>query len=310
MALLTFSQTDYSNTGVLDVAVEYISPQKATAYLEKNFSTNRKLSVKNVSTHMSAMQNKEWTVSTDCIGFDTKGRLINGQHRLTAVIKTQTTQPFIVVRNLPPQTAQILDLGKKRQMHERLTIAGNSMSLNMCSIVRNAMTNYTSNSTGIMQYSEPQHDTKVYNIYSKHSQFFDLLAEKHLTTPSLFAAAAVKIYAEMPQIAFEHARSKSQIGFVHGMEPLDRALHFIQLACTGSSPGYLTNPNFDTAAIRLKEIWDTRKAQKKQWCTIHEYRLTVTAAFAFMKGKPLKTIKPAQKDPFRMFVLLPSTNKY
>lgn len=309
MAFLTFSETDYCNNVNLDVAVEYISPQKATSYLSKNFTDNRKLSITNITKHIQAMQNKEWTVSTDCIGFDTYGRLINGQHRLTAVIKTQTTQPFIVVRNLPPQVAQILDLGKKRQMHERLTIAGNSMPQNMCSIVRNALTNYSSNVIGTMQYSEPRYDNKVFNMYSKHSQFFDLLIEKRLTRPSFFAAAAVKIYAEMPQITIEHTRSKYSTGFVHGMEPLDRALHFMQLACTGSSPGYLTNPEFDTAAIRLKELWNTRKAQHKHWCTIHEYRLTVTAAFAFMKGKPLKAIKPAHTDPFRMFSLLPSTNK-
>jgi len=303
------SLNQYLNESVLSIDVEYISPEKAKLYLAKNFSDNRKFSEKNLRKHVQSMVNGDWTISTDCIGFDNHGRLINGQHRLTAVVQSETTQPFIVVRNLPSSVAQVLDLGKKRMMHERLTIAGNYMNINVCSVVRNTLTNYTSNFVGTVQYTDPNHDNFVYKIYTKHSEFFDLLAEKNLIKPSFFAAAAAKIYAEMPQIAAEHARSKYAPGFVHGMEPLDRAIHFIQLACTGSSPGYYTDPNFDTAAIRLKDLWSTRKAQNKHWSTIHEYRLTISAAYAFMKGKPLKTIKPSQKDPFRLFSSLPSTNK-
>lgn len=309
--LLSISEKDLQNlisNNTLDVSFELITPETAEFYLSKNFSNNRDLSPTNVAKHVKSMQNNAWMVSTDCIGFDVLGRLINGQHRLTALIESKTTQPFIVARNLPIQSAQVLDLGKKRMMHERLTIAGTSMSLPVCSAVRNAMTTYTDNSIGTVKYTDQHDDDYVFNVYKKHSQFFDLLEEKNLIKPSFFAAVAAKIYAEMVYDNYKRRISDNTSRYEHGMSPKDRALHFLYLALYGVSEQYQTNSAYDTAAIRLKELRDTRKAQNKHWVTINEFRLSVSAGFAFMQGKPLRAIRPAQKDPFRSFVNLPTTN--
>jgi len=310
-SLLSYSKEDVDSLikeNRLKIAVEVISPDTAENYLIKNFKTNRKLSPTNVHKHTSSMQKGKWLISTDCIGFDTLGRLINGQHRLTAVIRSGTSQPFIVVRNLPVQSAQILDLGKKRMMDERLSIAGKTLSRHMCSVVRNTMTNYTDNYVGTVKYTDQHDDDVVYSVFEKHSNFFTALEVLNLYKPAQFAAAATKIYAEMLYINLKRGLDPTSIVYPHGMRPYDRAIHFINLALYGGSELAPTNFNFDTAAIKLKELHDIRKAQKKHWSTIAEYRLTVSAAFAFMIGKPIKSIRPAQKDPFRSFLTLPSTN--
>jgi hypothetical protein len=292
----------------LKVSVEIISPDSAKQYLTRNFETNRKLSPKNVAKHISSMQKGAWLISTDCIGFDTSGRLINGQHRLTALVQSQTSQPFIVVRNLPIQAAQVLDLGKKRMMDERLCIAGKNVSRILCSVVRNTMTTYTENYVGTVKFTEQHDDNVVYSIFEKHSQFFNLLEQQNLCKPAFFAAAAAKMYAEMRYYNTKRGLPPTAAIFPHGMEPGLRAIHFVNLALHGGSEMAPTDFTFDTAAIRLKELRDTRRAQHKHWNTITEYRLTVSAAYAFMVGKPVKVIRPVQKDPFLSFITLPSTN--
>ena len=309
--LLSYTQEDIKTlleNSKLNVTVEVISPSSAEQYLKRNFETNRKLSPTNLAKHVASMQNGAWLISTDCIGFDVKGRLINGQHRLTALIQSETSQPFIVVRNLPVQSAQVLDLGKKRMMDERLCIAGKSLSRNLCSAVRNAMTNYTDNYVGTVKFSEQPYDDFVYDMYSKHAAFFTCLEDLNLCKPSFFAAAAAKIYVEMCYYNLRKNLNTSDVMFSHKMSPKERAIHFVTLAIHGGSDYAPTDFSYDTAAIRLKELRDTRKAQNKHWSTINEYRLTISAAYAFMVGKPIKAIRPAQKDPFKPFATLPKTD--
>lgn len=309
--LLSYSKEDLNDllySSRLKVSVEIISPESAKQYLARNFETNRKLSPKNVAKHISSMQKGSWLISTDCIGFDTMGRLINGQHRLTAIVQSGTSQPFIVVRNLPIQSAQILDLGKKRMMDERLCIAGKTISRTLCSVVRNTMTGYTDNYVGTVKYTEQHDDDVVFSVYEKHAQFFNMLEELNLCKPAFFASAAAKMYAEMLFYNVRKGLSPTDSAYPHGMGPLDRAVHFVELALHGGSELAPTDFNFDTAAIRLKELRDTRKAQNKHWSTMAEYRLTVSAAYSFMIGKTVRAIRPMQKDPFRPFLTLPSTN--
>jgi hypothetical protein len=193
-------------------------------------------------------------------------------------------------------------------MDERLCIGGKDLSKLLCSVVRNSMTVYTDNHVGTAKYSEQHHDSVVYSMYEKHAVFFDILEDLKLLRPSFFAAAAAKMYTEMRYQNLKRNLLPEAATYSHGMGPLDRAIHFVELTLQGGSERALTNFAYDTAAVRLKGLYDMRRSQKKHWNTISEYRLSVTAAFAFMVGKPIKSIRPAQTDPFRSFVSLPATS--
>ena len=51
-------------------------------------------------------------LSWDAIAFNTKGELINGQHRLSGLIEANTSCEFFVIRDLPHKTAQYSDNGR------------------------------------------------------------------------------------------------------------------------------------------------------------------------------------------------------
>ena len=63
-----------------------ITPEIAREMLKKN-TNNRPLSKRTLSRYVQLMKNGEWGITTDAIGFDVNGRLINGQHRLNEVVE-------------------------------------------------------------------------------------------------------------------------------------------------------------------------------------------------------------------------------
>jgi hypothetical protein len=81
--------------------------------------TNRPVDQVLVNTYRNAMLRGEWGLSHQGLALDTDMRLIDGQHRLLAVIEADKIQPGItfvteITYNLDPDTYKIVDAGKKR----------------------------------------------------------------------------------------------------------------------------------------------------------------------------------------------------
>lgn len=101
-----------------DVKVEVITAERAREYLAYN-EQNRPLSWLTINKYASDMVAGRWMLSTDMIGFDTTGRLIQGQHRLNAVLVAEEKQPGIEVPMMvgwgfPPSSYDVLDQGRMR----------------------------------------------------------------------------------------------------------------------------------------------------------------------------------------------------
>lgn len=105
-----------------DIRVEYVTPQMAQTYLEHNMN-NRTLSRIQVGKYAHAMSIGDWQLS-DPIKFDTYGRLIDGQHRLAAIIESGVTVAMFVVRGLDPSAQDIIDTGRARTASDALKIHG------------------------------------------------------------------------------------------------------------------------------------------------------------------------------------------
>ena len=95
---------------------EVVTPEVASQYLRANI-VNRKLRPTVVKRYEEEMRQNSWTLTSDAIAFDEDGNLIQGQHRLNAVVKTGLAQVFWVARNMPNDSRQNLDSGSKRELH-------------------------------------------------------------------------------------------------------------------------------------------------------------------------------------------------
>lgn len=104
-------------------AVEIITPEKAREYLQRN-ARNRKLSRHTIEAYAGDMRAGRWLFTGDPIQFDAGGNLINGQHRLSAIVMSGEPQRMMVIRGLPTQAISHLDQGRKRTVSDILSIEG------------------------------------------------------------------------------------------------------------------------------------------------------------------------------------------
>lgn len=89
----------------LTVEVEVITPEKAAEYLQNN-AYHRKVKKKKVAEYMKEMEDGNWKLNGKTITFDKNGRLLNGQHRLGAVVKAQVPLTTLVVRGVDPEVLE------------------------------------------------------------------------------------------------------------------------------------------------------------------------------------------------------------
>jgi hypothetical protein len=105
------------------VSIVRVTPDVAREWLEKN-QRNRKLSKKHRNFLSSVMKAGDYLLNGETIIFDTDGILMDGQHRLYAVIESETAQDFLVVRGIVPEAFDTLDGGRARTTGEVLAMEG------------------------------------------------------------------------------------------------------------------------------------------------------------------------------------------
>jgi hypothetical protein len=108
--------------GVRSTAVQ-IAPAVAKRLLERN-THNRKLSEKVVQKYVSEIEAGEWRLTPAGIGFDERGVLVDGQHRLTAIVRSGQTVPMILVTGLPATSQEKVDRQRRRTLFDALYLAG------------------------------------------------------------------------------------------------------------------------------------------------------------------------------------------
>jgi hypothetical protein len=85
----------------LDITVETIDSGTAALYMSNN-ARHRPIKEKKVAEYMAEMRDGKWRLNGKTICFDWNGRLLNGQHRLSAVIRSGVSLTTVVVRGLDP----------------------------------------------------------------------------------------------------------------------------------------------------------------------------------------------------------------
>lgn len=107
-----------------------IDPELAERWLGSNTS-NRNARPGVIMKYTRDMRNGRWEVSGDTIKFDWNGRLIDGQHRLRAIIESGATVRLLVVRGLNPEIQEVLDVTARRTAADALKFNGIGHEQNM-----------------------------------------------------------------------------------------------------------------------------------------------------------------------------------
>lgn len=97
--------------------IQLITPEIAAIYLEQNTQNRRARSIA-VKHLAAAMLRGEWVLTAQGISFDTDGRLIDGQHRLMAVIESKMVIEMMVFTEVDPEAFKVMDRGTTRTLSD------------------------------------------------------------------------------------------------------------------------------------------------------------------------------------------------
>jgi hypothetical protein len=126
----------------VQVSVETITPEQAADYLQLNTS-NRPLNARQVEKWAQVLRASEWELNGSSIVLNGT-RLIDGQHRLKAVVLTGIPMTTIVVRNVDPKVFDTIDVGRKRTGMDALAVAGYRNTAQLASAARDVWQYQTS----------------------------------------------------------------------------------------------------------------------------------------------------------------------
>lgn len=107
----------------MDIQIETITPLKAQMWLETQTS-NRACSRSTVRRYAAAIRRGEWELNGEAIKFDPAGKLIDGQHRLNAVVLAESPIKSVVIRGLNGKAFETFDTGKNRSISDLLSLYG------------------------------------------------------------------------------------------------------------------------------------------------------------------------------------------
>jgi hypothetical protein len=100
-----------------------MTPQRAAQILQCN-TRNRAMNLSRVDFYADAMLKGNWMQSGEPIQIDSDGCLINGQHRLQAIVNSGMTVPVLLITGQDPSVFAVLDTGRARSASDVLSIGG------------------------------------------------------------------------------------------------------------------------------------------------------------------------------------------
>mgnify|MGYP001086833999 CR=1 FL=1 len=106
----------------MDYESKIVTPEQAKTILLRSNYDNRKIRKSVVSKYAKSMRDGDWKMSPEPIAFSKSGRLINGQHRLTAVVESGVPCSFFFAYGFEEDVFDVLDRGAGRSISDALGI--------------------------------------------------------------------------------------------------------------------------------------------------------------------------------------------
>lgn len=158
--------------------IETITPAIAQNWLDASKTENRPFSQAVISSYADTMKKGNWLLNGEAITFDEKGNLLNGHHRLKAVIASASNIQSFVVRGVTSKAFSTFDCGRNRTFGQLITMQGCINGNNTAAILRlylalkngNEMNNY-----GSYDLIKNLHETNksMMDFFLKNKTFFE-----------------------------------------------------------------------------------------------------------------------------------------
>lgn len=114
------------NYGTMRITAEVVTPSIAANWLERNIG-NRRLREGVAEQYARDMIEDNWHRKPLAICFDEEGNLGNGQHTLTAIVRSGKTQELLVARSVPRLVIALMDRGCQRSVADIANFVGENL---------------------------------------------------------------------------------------------------------------------------------------------------------------------------------------
>lgn len=249
-----------------------VTPTMAQSFLAMN-RNNRKVRKSHVNHLASQMKSGHFILTHQGIAFSSDGKLIDGQHRLKAIVQSNVSVPMMISYDVPEEAFPVVDGGVKRNVADRLRLPKSHAE------VVNFMTRLLS-ANG---YSDNEQLKSVLEVFEP---VLDAVAVKHIKLYSaapLRSAAAVRAleddnfeyattllenlahgrFNEVPPVALSFA-GQHQRGLIHMTDTSDLFARGMIL---------FAKENRNTIRVQVKNpsytVDQTRAYMKKKYPQLH-----------------------------------------
>lgn len=117
------------------VRVAEVTPAMASSLLKSNIG-NRTVRTNRVKNYATQMRRGQWKLTGDPIRISRTGRLLDGQHRLLAIVEADVAVETLIIEGLDDEVFTVLDSGLGRSPADALTGAGIGSASHISPVVR------------------------------------------------------------------------------------------------------------------------------------------------------------------------------
>lgn len=119
----------------MQTTIVNITPSKAKRYLEQNVG-NRPLKNSHIRFLVSEIENGNWKCNGESIKIGTNKLIIDGQHRLSAIVKANKSIKTVVMTGLDPDVFDTIDTGKNRSPGDTFALMGEKNTNQLAALIK------------------------------------------------------------------------------------------------------------------------------------------------------------------------------
>ena len=259
------------------VSVRHIDPEEAEAILANTpKAANRKVKPNYAHSIADAWDRGEYIQTGDTLKFNTNGDLIDGGHRLTAVVISGRTTEFVVVEGVDPDAIRVIDAElAKRSLADQLGIEGFKNTTALASVVR-AM--WAMEQNGTPQLGGSQGLTKA--------QALDFIERR----PSVEASAVAGMKYASRSTGITAREYGALYDIMYHIEPMVAVDFFDQVSNGYGEKG--------SPAVKLNTRIQAHEAQDGQHSIQYVMGLFIKAWNAEVEGRKPRSLKMERDEDF------------
>lgn len=260
--------------GPIETRWELVTPPMAESYLKAN-TRNRRMIDDLAKRYAMDLKQGQWSITHQGVAFSVSGALVDGQHRLAAIIIAGVPSWLLVTRGLSEDSIEVLDRGAARNLVHVMQIMGHDMaSTRYVGIGRAMAIGPQAGTTGRLGT-----DVSLRKFIGCHAEAITHAATvlRHHDAPASAAAAVAR--------AYYHIAPDTLVRF--GMAYRDEI------------PADELRPNDQPARQLARAVLDARKSHGSGAShRVSIYRKTQRALRASIDGEELKKLHEASDDLF------------